>query len=249
MAMIRTERNRMGWSGMALAMVITITLISCSSSSRVTTDVGENLPTQPADSMMMSSTDAEQAGMAHKQIGSGKQMLNNPTEIIKLNVGPAWITSDIEAGGNTYKSLSGFKAEFDYQHLWDSGFGFGMNYMYYGASLNSNYDMRMHYIGPSFVSSMIFGYRWRFEGALGLGYSSLTENAEILGTSSSKTEYGLGIMSHLGIEYMVSPKIGIGFQIGFMSMKLKQPKGFDMKKYDFYGIRRVDLGIGLRIYP
>ena len=52
----------------------------------------------------------------------------------------------------------------------------------------------------------------------------------------------------MGIEYMLSKKIAIGFQMNAFTMSLKKPEGYDTDKNEFYGIRRIDTLLGLRFY-
>ena len=177
--------------------------------------------------------------------------LNNPKDIFKLSAGPSWITSEIETYNRTYKSKCGLGLNAEFQHIWGSGLGIGINYLYFGTSFDEGFDMSMHYIGPSIILSLMLGERWRYEASLGVGLSyyaeSVTGNYRGLSYTASGSESKVSPRFGLGIEYMLTKKVGLGFQFSWLTMTLKEPEGYD-SKYDFYGIKRIDPHIGLRVY-
>ena len=194
--------------------------------------------------------DAQLATMVREQISRTERMLDNPSDILKVNAGFSWITSEMQTPTRTYKSKRGFSAGVDYIHLWRKGLGFGINYLYHTTSFDEGFSIKMHYIGPSFVASMKLGTQWRFGALLGIGYSSYTERADgyMYGFGLSETKSGVGVLGQLGLEYMLSKQVGLGLQMNTFTMSLERPSGFDTDRYDFYGIRRVDLQLGLRFY-
>ena len=177
---------------------------------------------------------------------------NNPPDIIKVNAGPAWITSKVETDKHIYNSKVGYAINVDYQHLWRMGLGIGINYIYYGTSFDEGFDVRMHYIGPSFVISWKPGEKWRWDTSLGIGYSSYTEkfsdSQRGVRYGLSATESNAAAICQTGIEYMLSKKIAIGLQMNAFSMSLDKPEGYKMDEDEFYGIRRGDLLLGIRFY-
>ena len=179
------------------------------------------------------------------------KLLNNPKNILKLNAGPSWITSEIETYNRTYKSKCGFGFNAEYQHIWGSGLGVGINYQYFGTSFDGGFDISMHYIGPSVILSLMLSEKWRYDVFFGVGLSyyveSATGNYRGISYTSSGSESKVSPRFGLGIEYMLTKKVGIGFQFSWLSMALKEPEGYD-SKYDFYGIKRIDPHIGLRVY-
>ena len=190
--------------------------------------------------------DIELAQMAREQIAKTKRYFDNPSDIIKVNAGPSWITSKVETSRRIYNSKMGYAFNVDYQHLWRMGLGLGINYIYFGTSFDEGFDVRMHYIGPSFVVSWKPGEKWRLDASLGAGYSSYTEKVSGHQGSASATESSAGILCQIGVDYMLSKRIAIGFQSNAFTMSLKRPEGYD--KYDFYGIRRIDTLLGIRFY-
>ena len=117
--------------------------------------------------------------------------------------------------------------------------------MYHYTSFDSDFSAKMHYIGPSLVGSIKLGSSWRMDAALGIGYSVYSEAYNRAGEES---ESNVGAITQLGIEYMLSKRIGLGLQLNTLTMRMKRPDDIDTKEYDFYGIRRLDAQLGMRIY-
>ena len=177
--------------------------------------------------------------------------LNNPRNILKIGAGPSWIVSEIETYKRVYKSKGGFSLSADYQHLWGSGIGIGANYLYYGTSFDDGFNIRMHYFGPSFVTSLMLGQKWRWVSSIGVGYAHYKENvtdSRLDAYANSMVSSGrVGVMIKTGFEYMLSKNVGIGLQIDYFVMSLKKPEGLG-DKYDFYGIKRIEPQISLQYY-
>ena len=191
--------------------------------------------------------DRELLAMTQKQIKRREKALDNPDNIFKVNVGPSWITSELQTPTKTYKNVRGIALELGYQHLWRSGIGIGFSYLYHSTSFDEAYGVKLHYFGPSVVYGIKLGDSWRMDGALGLGCSVYMEEAK--NTMVSKNfESSVGILGQIGIEYMLSKSIGIGIQFNSFTMSMKRPAGIDTSKYDFYGIKRIDAQFGLRFY-
>lgn len=191
--------------------------------------------------------DKELLAMAQKQIERRKRALDNPSDIFKVNIGPSWITSEMQTPTKTYKNETGIALELAYQHFWRSGIGIGLNYLYHTTSFDEGYRVNLHYFGPSVVYGIKLGNSWRMDGAWGLGYSVCKEDFKgfMAGDSS---ESNVGLLAQLGIEYMLSKSIGIGIQFNSFTMRMKRPDGIDTSKYGFYGIKRLDAQLGFRFY-
>ena len=201
----------------------------CQAASGVTAELEEPLPSQLTDSMVKKSQD-----------------------IIRLNIGPGWIVSEIETDYNIYKRKVGFSASADYLHYWKSGWGVGANYMFYNASFDEGFSINIHYIGPCIAGSTKFGGRWRWDSTLGAGYAYYKEIiSSNYGGISYELSAGQGRFASIvqtGIEYKISDKVGIGIQLNGFLMSQKKPEGYTDDKYDFYGIKRYDVQVGARIY-
>lgn len=192
------------------------------------------------------------AGMVREQSKRMERLLNNPRDILQISAGPSWITSRIVTSAGYYDSKLGFGLTADYQHLWRNGLGIGVNYMYYSTSFDEGFSVRMHYIGPSLVGSIMLGSNWRLNASLGLGYSYYKEYGDIsYDTLWMQDEYSaesaLGTLAQMGIEYKLSKQVGIGLQINSLLMPMKKPDDYYLD-YNFYGIKRTDVLIGLRYY-
>jgi len=173
-------------------------------------------------------------------------------DIIRLNVGPGWIVSEIETDVNVYKRKVGFTASADYLHFWKSGWGLGANYMFYNTSFDEGFSTTIHYIGPCVAGSTTFCSRWRWDSLIGVGYAYYKESVSTdYGGISYDLSAGQGRFASIvqtGIEYKISEKVGIGLLVNGFVMNLKKPEGYNDDKYDFYGIKRVDVQVGARIY-
>lgn len=198
--------------------------------------------------------DTAQANASQMITDKRDRRLANPKDVLKISGGPSWIVSELVTPYQTYKSKLGISLGADYQHIWRSGLGIGVNFTYFGTSFDEGFSLRMFYIGPSIVGSLMFGQKWRWDASLGLGFSHYTEEYDggyysYYGSNSntSYSENRLGVMFQTGLEYMLSKNISIGLQINITTMSLKKPEGYD-DKYDFYGIRRIDPQIGIRCY-
>ena len=198
--------------------------------------------------------DAAQANASQMITDKRDQRLANPKDVLKISGGPSWIVSELVTPYQTYKSKLGISLGADYQHIWRSGLGIGVNFTYFGTSFDEGFSLRMFYIGPSIVGSLMFGQKWRWDASLGLGFSHYTEEYDggyysYYGSNSntSYSENRLGVMFQTGLEYMLSKNVSIGLPINITTMSLKKPESYD-DKYDFYGIRRIDPQIGIRCY-
>ena len=191
--------------------------------------------------------DAELAEMSRHQIQNVNQLRNNPSNIFKVSAGPTWMTSEVETSKGVYKNKSGFELGIDYEHLWRWGFGLGLNYSYFATSFDEGFSIRMHYIGPSLVYSIMWGQKIRYEIGIGMGYAYYKESGNTLYRYTA-TESQLGMLGQIGMEYKLSNHVGLGLQVNASTIKMDKPEGYDMDKNEFYGIKRLATLLGLRFY-
>lgn len=168
----------------------------------------------------------------------------SPKDIVKLSAGPAWITSEVQTPQGKYNRKSGFSLGADYMHLWESGLGIGVNTLYFGSKFDEGIKVRLFYLGPSFVGSLTFADKWRAETSFGLGYCMYKEMMGPL----EETSNNLGFLGQIGIEYMVSRNVGIGLHLNSFLVTMKRPEGYNTDKYDYYGLKHIDLMFGVRFY-
>ena len=173
--------------------------------------------------------------------------LNLPDNVIKLNVGPSWITSDMfdAETGKKYKTQSGVEFGIQYAHLWKSGWGIGVNFSHFKTSFPRNTDVKMMFVGPSVVWSRMRTDKRRYDCSLALGYARYSEKYHG-GVSDSQDMFGASV--DLGIEYMISSHMGIGVQMTSLIMRKEKPEGVVLDKDESYGINRLNILGGLRFY-
>ena len=171
------------------------------------------------------------------------RLKQQPRNILKFSIGPTWMTSDVDVDGKIYKHESGYMVSAEYQHLWKRGIGAGINTVYSKTNL-TGFTMKLYYIGPSIVFASMLGEKWRYDISYSIGFSTYNESDAYISADTR----GVGMTANLGIEYMLSRRVGIGLQYGTYVMRLPEPTNYDKGKYDFYGVRQINLQCGLRFY-
>ena len=104
--------------------------------------------------------------------------------------------------------------------------------------------MYTDFVAPGLVFAYMIGEKWRMDGGFMIGYSSYSETWKGYKMSESHA----GLLMQVGMEYMLSPNVGLGLQTNVFSMRLDKPEGLKLEKNEFYGIRRLGLEAGLRFY-
>lgn len=167
-------------------------------------------------------------------------------DVFKVNSGISIITSEFVVPNYVYKSKSGFMMNGEYYHLWESGVGVGFNFKYYNTSFDEDIRIKTYCFGPSFVYGIRFGRNdeWCFDVSMGLGCGKYVECYK----NMKESEINITFFGGTGMEYRFSDHVGLGFQFNYNLLHLSRPLNFDTSKYNFYGIRRLDICGGLRIY-
>ena len=75
---------------------------------------------------------------------------------------------------------------------------------------------------------------------------SVTGNIVALDLSAGEGCFGVTLQT--GIDYKISKNVSIGFKINGLIMSMEKPEGYNIDKYDFYGIKRIDALCGISIY-
>jgi hypothetical protein len=185
--------------------------------------------------------------------------LEMPSDIIKLSGGLSLILSNVYLE-NQYENKvmrsswrPGISALLEYEHIFKSGWGFGLNVIYndtrfkntYKNKAKKNLALRQIYLGPSVVRRNLIGSRWLVEGAFGMGYSYL--GGDFLDGTS-----GLGFMLKGGVEYMLSKHVGIGVEMNDVIAITGENDDDFIKKYSednsWSGSVRIDFAAGIRFY-
>ena len=183
-----------------------------------------------------------------------------PTNVIKLSGGLSFIASNVYIEDQYASQIRrctwkpGISALVEYEHIFKSGWGFGLNTIYNDTryfnglrnNTKKNLALRQFYIGPSVVRRSIISDRWLVEGAFGMGYA-YTDGDITDGIS------GVGFMAKGGVEYLLSRHVGIGAELndvivltGFEDEYLK--KVFPKDYSGMNGTVRFDIALGIRFY-
>ena len=168
---------------------------------------------------------------------------NAPRNILRLSVGPSWMTSKFQVGDRFYKWKCGIDVLVDYDHVWKSGFGIGVNYLHNYTSFDEGFVHRLNYIGPSLVMALPSD-KWRWDMAFGFGYCFYSES---IGNLSFKENHIVPLL-RMGLEYKVSKQIAFGIQMNMIYMEMNKPDGYELKDDEFYGIQRLGAQLGMRYY-
>lgn len=202
---------------------------------------------------------------------AGAQRPGIPNNVVKLDAGVSFITSKVYVYNlddnkmHQYTWKPGFCAKVDYEHFWKSGWGFGVNVMYHNTNFDAGYgaigysqgyyeyQFSQWYFGPCAAYRFRFGdSKWMGDVSVGMGYSRFCEDLE-----GRITAYygGLGVSWRAGVEYMLSPDIGLGVDLTNLMAFVSQPdfsdtlKALDKDEPDSVnGFCRLGLMAGLRIY-
>ena len=161
-----------------------------------------------------------------------------PSDVIKVSGGLDFITSKMYLPEKMYQRSRmkyyswqpGVSALVEYKHFWQSGFGFGLNFVYndtrYYQEGHDNEQvslaLRSVYVGPCFAYSRCFKNRWRFDGSVGMGYGYLAGDLA--------DDNGFGIMEKTGMEYMITRHLGVCVELYEMVFLLKDDMMDDFRK-------------------
>lgn len=181
---------------------------------------------------------------------TNRQKAKQPVGSIKVGIGPIWTTSRLYIGSSSNYETNvrgtGFSASITTIRWACIGFGFDFylshtsleNYRIYGR--NKDLSFTQFYIGPSFVcGGRLFG-KLRGEATFGLGLA--------VHTDKDQNEAGFGLRSSLGLEYMITPKIGIGIEGVSQRHLFQKPEGYKMPDDELYGYQQLGVLFGLRTY-
>ena len=165
---------------------------------------------------------------------------NEIKNVLKAEAGPGLIFSKIYTTHGVYKAKETLDLQLEYEHVWSNGLAVGINYFRSQSWFGDDGDLRLHYVGPSFVASMRRSRHWGGDFALGVGYAAYKDDFH----SGS----GFGIMCNWGVEYVFNKHFGLGAGLGFVIMNFSKPSDIVMPQNTVYGFRRANLLIGPRFY-
>lgn len=169
-----------------------------------------------------------------------------PSNIVKLNVGPAWITSKVYVGSEEFSGISAFNLMLQYSHLWKSGWGCGLqafqSHFKVGDSNNSNYggSANIFYLGPSLTYAYRTDKGWLWTMNYGMGYTSIDE---------ADSYSGFGMTLSVGVDYMLTKHLGVGLDVMEYEGFFKAPVEWKQEHPDMrYGYSQIGIFAGIRAY-
>jgi len=204
--------------------------------------VDSDMAAQSQKSLVARESDIAEERKQQTQTEWSERFENQPRDFVRMDVGPAWVTSEVLVGEHTYKNRVGLNVLASYAHLWKWGFGLGLHYMHNKTSFEG-IDTRINYFGPS-LEYVVPLKSFRFDMSMSIGYGRYTESYGSL----SGSEGDVAFLSRLGLEYMLNKQVGLGLQYHVFTQHLDEPDGFQLEKDQFYGIRHLGIEIGLRYY-
>lgn len=164
----------------------------------------------------------------------------------------------------------------DVHYLFNGGWGLGVKYLFQKTSTN-NPDVVMdvndglHYvitdiwekdyvnfIGPSFfgITSLGRNNNLYFTSSLSAGYMWLRSEASVLFKNVLATSNNIGFNAELGLDYLFTPTLGLGINLGYLTSyfdKVKMTDGIttqeqNLTKEKRYNASNFHLSVGLRYY-
>lgn len=169
-----------------------------------------------------------------------------PSNVLKVNVGPAWLTSKMYVtSSNYYSNLSALNVELQYSHLWKSGWGCGFTAFqsHFDIGDSDSYDRRgsanIFYVGPTLTYAYRTDKGWLWTMNYGLGYTSF---------DADDVYSGFGMTFNVGVDYMLTKHLGVGIELNEYAGFFKEPEGWQNEHDESYGISQFGLLAGLRWY-
>lgn len=184
-----------------------------------------------------------------------------PSDMIKLSVGPAWITSRVTTATGDYKNKIGTHVALSYVHYWRYGHGFGgiadYSYTLYPDASSSRHDdssVNLLLFAPTYSYSQKIVKGWIWEVGLGIGLAicsnRFSQNIPWGGFQRSMiTEAGVGLYTRLSTEYMFSKHWGAGIELSSTTLRFAEPDGYKKTNTnESYGFNRFSVLGGFRFY-
>ena len=174
------------------------------------------------------------------------------SNVFKASIGPGLIYSKVYTPNSVYSAQFCGDTDLTYQHVWRRGWGFGINHALNVANYNHEYLITQNYIGPSAVFAHRRG-KFGFDVSAGIGYVYYVERMKAWDSHNrvrtfKGTESGLGFYGQVGVEYIFSKHLGIGAQITTLRSAYPRPENDLVPEDESYGIQRINVLIGPRVY-
>lgn len=170
--------------------------------------------------------------------------------VLKVSVGPSMTTSKMYYSESDYLSnVFGYEVAVNYEHpLGDHGWGMSVDVDYNYTPYDYIPNVSLLHIGAGVVYSEVLK-RVRLSAQLGVGVGYCEEKIntyyEYL---PNKARLGFSMSSRLGIEYMLSRKVGIGIDLASFRCYMSNDSGYDLPGNEQYGIAHIAALLGVRFY-
>ncbi|MDR0893895.1 MAG: porin family protein [Prevotellaceae bacterium] len=162
-----------------------------------------------------------------------------PKNTLSVSAGWGWVTSKVATPLGSYRGKGGVEWGVEYNHVFNSGWGFGLQYAGFQVEFDRSASSTLTFIGPSLVYRGRFSDKWLPKMSLGIGYGGMSDN----GFNTS----GVGISYALGMEYMLSKSVGVGVELSEFVFNFSTTKE-QQRNNERNGVARVSLTGGLRVY-
>ena len=175
--------------------------------------------------------------------------------VLKVSVGPSMTTSKMYYSESDYLSkVFGYEVAVNYEHpLGDHGWGMSVDVDYNYTPYDYIPNISLLHIGAGVVYSEVLK-RVRLSAQLGIGVCNCEEKARTGYDSFNVYSYpdkgrlGFSMSSRLGIEYMLSRKVGIGIDFASFRCFMSNDSGYDLPDNEYYGIAHIAALLGVRFY-
>ena len=171
---------------------------------------------------------------------------DKPTKGLILEAGPVWTTSGLyyDNSGAFMSERLGIAYNLSYNHLWPNGFGLGIDAFstktitgFWIQNYHYQHSYAVSYLGPKFIYSHHFVKRWSCDISIGSGISYL-----------SRSGYGWGFRSSVGIEYMFMNHTSVGISVFDMYSSFYKESKYYMPINIDSGVNQLGVALGLRFY-
>lgn len=157
----------------------------------------------------------------------------------KIDVDFGWYISEfVDENGKGHRGIQAVGASFSYQHVFNSGYGFGLNFI---RDIGSD-GIMTEYLGPSFVNYQSKD-KWTYGYAIGLGYGHFSFDSNRFGYNDCG---GLGYFVEAEVERRFTKWFGLGGGLRVFNITAKKPEGARLS--GSYGTGLLNLYIGPRFY-
>lgn len=150
-----------------------------------------------------------------------------------------YISKFVDCNNDSHRGIFATGGAVSYEHVFKSGYGFGLNLIYDTGSDN----IMTLFLGPSFVSYTSVD-QWTYGYSLGLGFGRFSFDSERMGYEDRA---GLGYFVQVEAERRFNKWFGLGAALRVFNVTTSKPEGY-MYSSGSYGTGLLNFSIGPRFY-